>query len=175
VSDLVTKAAAFARAAHERIDQRRKYTGEPYIVHPEAVAGLVASVTDDPTMIAAAWLHDVVEDTPVTLDEIRAEFGADVATLVDDLTNVSKKTDGNRKVRKSIDRAHTAGADPKAKTVKLADVIHNLTGIVEQNPGFAHVYVQEKELLLAELEDGDPTLLKQAHGVVREVKRQVAK
>ena len=103
MSDLVQRAAEYAKAAHESIDQRRKYTNEPYIVHPQAVAETVASVTDDPSTIAAAWLHDVVEDTPITLEQINVEFGSDIAGLVADLTNPSTKADGNRKQQKEID------------------------------------------------------------------------
>ena len=65
--DLEQRALAFARRAHESIDHRRKYTDEPYIVHPIAVAELVKSVPHTPEMVAAAYLHDVVEDTPVTI------------------------------------------------------------------------------------------------------------
>ena len=78
----IERAAEFAKAAHEGIDQRRKYTNEPYIVHPQLVAEIVSSVTDDEDMICAAWLHDVVEDTPVTLEEIRNELNlADTLTV----------------------------------------------------------------------------------------------
>ena len=70
MSDLVTKAADFAKSAHESIDQRRKYTNEPYIAHPIAVAGLLDELNLDPETLVAAILHDVVEDTGVTLDEI---------------------------------------------------------------------------------------------------------
>ena len=169
--DVVTKAAAFAKAAHESIDQRRKYSNEPYIVHPQAVAETVATVTDDPATIAAAWLHDVVEDTPISIDEIKTEFGADIAGLVADLTDVSKPTDGNRNERKAIDREHTAKADVRAKTVKLADVINNLNDLVRQDPKFAVTYLAEKELLLKVLTDGNPTLFKQAEQVIAESKR----
>jgi (p)ppGpp synthase/HD superfamily hydrolase len=82
-NELERRALEFAIAAHASIDQRRKYTGEPYIVHPIAVAALVRSVPHTPEIIAAAYLHDVVEDTPVTIEEIRAEFGDEVAALVD--------------------------------------------------------------------------------------------
>lgn len=162
MSDLVTRAAEFARRAHESIDQRRKYSGEPYIVHPQAVVELVASVTDDPAILAAAWLHDVVEDTPITLDEIEAEFGEDVARLVENLTDVSKREDGNRATRVAIDRNHTAQANPRAKTVKLADVIHNISDIVEADPGYAPKYIREKEALLEVLTEGDERLYKRA-------------
>jgi len=83
-------------SAHQRIGQQRKYNNQPYDVHLHAVAKLVASVTDDPEMIAAAWLHDTVEDTPATLDDIAESFGTAVAELVESLTDVSMPSDGNR-------------------------------------------------------------------------------
>ena len=67
---MIKKARQFAQQAHAAFDQRRKYTGEPYIVHPAEVARLVASVSNDEAMICAAWLHDVVEDTEVTIAEV---------------------------------------------------------------------------------------------------------
>ena len=75
MSDLVDRARKYATEAHQRINQRRKYNNAPYDVHLSAVAKLVASVTDDEEMIAAAWLHDTVEDTRATLDDIETEFG----------------------------------------------------------------------------------------------------
>ncbi|MFP6901093.1 MAG: HD domain-containing protein, partial [Opitutales bacterium] len=132
MSDLVNRAAEFARKAHDRAGTPRKFTGEPYIVHPEAVAKIVASVTTDESTIAAAWLHDVVEDVEgVTIEEIADEFGQEVATLVKDLTNPCEKSDGDREKAAEENRRHTAQADPRAKTVKLADLIDNLTGIAE--------------------------------------------
>lgn len=140
----------------------RKYTGEPYIVHPDEVAGIVASVTDDQAMIAAAYLHDVVEDTAVSLDRVRELFGDDVAGLVEMLTDVSKPEDGNRKARKAIDRNHTASASPRAKTIKLADLISNTASIVTHDAEFAKVYLAEKRLLLDVLREGDATLYAEA-------------
>ena len=163
----IQRTAEFAKTAHESIDQRRKYTNEPYIVHPEMVAEIVASVTDDENMICAAWLHDVVEDTPVTLAEIDAEFGDDVAHLVDGLTNVSKPEDGNRETRVAIDRNHTAGTDSRTKTIKLADLIANLDGIVDQNARFARKYIAEKELLLAVLRDGHAKLVERVGEIIQ--------
>ncbi len=166
MNDLVERAKKFAAAAHESIDQRRKYTGAPYIVHPEAVSKTVESVTDDPEMIAAAWLHDVVEDTPISIEEIQEEFGATVAALVDDLTDVAEKSDGNRATRKAIYRAHTAKADPRAKTVKLADIIDNVSDIMRNNRGFARIYVREKVLLLEVLKEGNQKLYEQAQELI---------
>lgn len=75
MDELIKKARSYAKQAHEEVQQRRKYTGDPYIVHPAAVANLVSTVTSDVEMICAAWLHDVVEDTSKTLDDIEQEFG----------------------------------------------------------------------------------------------------
>lgn len=168
MSDVIDRAAQFAKSAHESIDQRRKYSGEPYIVHPAAVAGLVSSVTDDEATIAAAWLHDVVEDTPRTIADIECEFGPEIAQLVSDLTDVSRPSDGNRRKRAALDRQHTAGADPRAKTVKLADVIHNLSDIVESDPRYAPTYIAEKAQLLKVLSDGHPKLYRRAEQVIQD-------
>lgn len=164
--DLILRAKAFATRAHGSIQQIRKYSGEPYITHPEAVARIVSEVTDDPLTIAAAWLHDVVEDTPVSLEEILREFGEEVTRLVSDLTDVARPADGHRAARVAINRYHTALADPRAKTVKLADVIHNVGEMMVQNPGYAPRYAAEKRLLLEVLRDGDARLWSRAWDVV---------
>lgn len=174
MSDVVRKAADFARAAHEGIDQRRHYTNEPYIVHPQAVAEIVATVTEDESILAAAWLHDVVEDTPIESVEIAKAFGPDIARLVADLTNPSTSADGNRNRRKQIDREHTAQADARAKTIKLADLIDNLSGIAKLNPGFAKTYLKEKELQLQVLEGGLPELFERAKQIINDEKAQLS-
>src|SRR3989338_4557009 len=162
------KARLFAEAAHAGINQRRKYTGEPYINHPAAVVELVRSVPHTPEMIAAAWLHDVLEDTPAGLATIIIEFGAEVAILVNHLTDISQPSQGNRAARKAIDRAHTAKASPAAKTIKLADLIDNSRSIVARDPDFARVYIAEKALLLEVLREGDATLWAMAANLVNQ-------
>jgi len=164
--DIVEQARVFAVAAHAATGQNRKYTGEDYIHHPAAVVEIVRSVPHTPEMLAAAWLHDVVEDTGVTLDDIRAEFGDAVADLVSHLTDASKPADGNRAARKAIDREHTAQASPQAKTIKLADLIDNTRSIVAHDPDFARLYLQEKALLLEVLREGDATLWAMADKMV---------
>ena len=154
--ELVERAREYAINAHKRIDHRRKYTQHPYSVHLGTVAKLVSSVTDDPEIIAAAWLHDVVEDTPATLYDIEVEFGKGVAALVEDLTDVSKPSDGNRAIRKAIDRQHLAQASPNAKTVKLADLIDNCQDICKNDKRFARVFLEEMDPLLNVLQEGDP-------------------
>ena len=135
--------------------QDRKYSETPYISHPINVMEIVREVTDDENMLIAAVLHDVVEDTSITIDIIRREFGDDVADLVGWLTDVSKPEDGNRETRKRIDREHTAAAPSRAKTIKLADLIHNTQSITKCDPDFAVVYMKEKQLLLDVLKAGD--------------------
>ena len=158
------KAIQFATVAHG--EQKRKYTGEPYILHPLAVAEIVSQVSDSDNAIIAAILHDVIEDTAVTFPEICEEFGFIVATMVDWLTDKSRPCDGNRAARKKIDREHLAKASPVIKTIKLADLIHNSESILEHDPKFSKVYMGEKRLLLEALKEGDSTLLKQATDIV---------
>jgi hypothetical protein len=163
--DLIERAKTFATGAHQRIDHRRKYSGLSYDVHLVAVAGIVASVTDDAPTIAAAWLHDAVEDTPVTLDELQREFGDEVAALVGQLTDISLASHGNRAARKDIDRRHLAAASPRAKTVKLADLIDNCEDITKHDPRFARVFLREMEALLGVLGEGDARLLQRAQAL----------
>src|SRR5690606_24908157 len=84
---LVQKAYEFASEAHK--DQFRK-SGEPYIIHPIQVAGILADLEMDPATLMGGFLHDVVEDTSVTIAEIEAEFGSEVAMLVDGVTKLGK-------------------------------------------------------------------------------------
>jgi hypothetical protein len=162
MDDLVERAREFATTAHQRINHQRKYSKQPYHVHLEAVAKKVASVVDDPEMVAAAWLHDTVEDTPATLEDIEEYFGASVAELVEELTDVSKPSDGNRVQRKAMDRRHSAQASARSKTVKLADLIDNCKDITKHDERFARVYLVEMGALLQVLTEGDQTLFDEA-------------
>jgi (p)ppGpp synthase/HD superfamily hydrolase len=163
-TDLVARARAFAAAAHG--SQTRKYTGEPYIVHPIAVAETLAELGHPDETVAAALLHDVVEDCGVTLATIEAEFGPRVAELVEQVTDVSRPEDGKRAKRKELDRLHLAEADPEGKSIKLADLIDNTKSIVVHDPHFASVYLREMRALLPVLHGGDPRLHERAARVV---------
>lgn len=159
---LEAAARGFAAQAHGRLGQRRKYTGEPYITHPLAVAEINRTVPHDDAMLAASCLHDVIEDCGVTASEIESLFGADVAYLVIQQTKVSRPTDGNRSARAAIDRAHFAAGSARAQSIKVADVLHNVPSIVEHDPRFARTYLSEKRQLLAALTLADPTLIARA-------------
>lgn len=156
----VEKARVFATAAHAAVAQKRKYTGEDYIVHPLHVATLVAEAGGTEVQVCAALLHDVLEDTQVTEATLRTEFGNDVTNLVVWLTNVSKTTcpTANRKTRKAADRDALAKSPAEAQTIKLADLISNTSSIVQYDPDFAKTYLPEKKELLEVLTLGDRTL-----------------
>jgi len=164
--DVVERARVFATAAHAAAAQLRKYTNEPYIVHPAEVVSIVRSVPHTPAMLAAAWMHDVVEDTGVTLETVRTEFGDEVADLVGWLTDVSRPDHGNRAARKAVDRAHSAAAPAAAQTVKLADLISNTRSILQHDEKFAKTYLEEKRLLLEVMTKGDATLMAVARKTV---------
>jgi len=162
--NIVGRALDFATQAHG--DQKRKYTGEAYTVHLVEVMNLVRPVSRDDEMLAAALLHDTVEDTATTVDDIKAQFGDRVAKLVSELTDVSKPEDGNRATRKGIDRAKLAGVSADAQTIKLADLISNSKSIVKYDPSFAKVYMDEKRQLLAVLTKGNSLLRALAQDIV---------
>ncbi|RLA42026.1 MAG: bifunctional (p)ppGpp synthetase/guanosine-3',5'-bis(diphosphate) 3'-pyrophosphohydrolase [Gammaproteobacteria bacterium] len=173
MNEIIDKARDYATQAHARIDQRRKYSNQAYDVHLKKVAELVEEVTDDPHMLAAAWLHDTVEDTAATMQDIEKLFGTEVADLVADLTDVSLPGDGNRAQRKAIDREHIALASSRAKTVKLADLIDNCRDISHHDPRFAQVFMVEMEALLRVLESGDEVLLKRAHKTLMQCREKL--
>ena len=129
----IQAAFQFARKAHE--GQTRK-SGEPYIIHPVAVARIVAEELQlGPNTVIAAFLHDVVEDTPVTLDEIREQFGDEVAFLVGVVT---KKKKTNYETSKQVDNykqmLDSVHYDIRAILLKLADRIHNMRTLESMRP-----------------------------------------
>lgn len=169
---LAFRAARFAMDAHR--GQVRKYTGEPYHKHLAEVAGFVAAVSQSQAVVAAAWLHDVLEDTATSYEAIRRAFGTEVASLVSQVTDVSRPEDGNRAKRKAVDRCHLAGSSPAGATIKLADLISNSTSIVVHDRAFASVYLGEKAALLDVLGHGDPSLMALAREVLDAARRSLA-
>lgn len=161
---LISRAQRFAMDKHASICHLRKYTGVPYSMHLAAVAKSVESVENaTEAMVAAAWLHDVLEDvSSVTRNEIEAEFGSEVASLVVQLTDVSRPADGNRSARKARDRDHLAQASPEAQTIKLADLLDNASDILAFDHAFGPIFLKEMDNLLSVLNKGDLKLLTQA-------------
>ncbi len=121
-SDLALSALRFARRVH--LGQYRKQTGEQFVEHPIAVAGLLSDAGYDGPLIPAAYLHDVVEKTDVNLDEIRQRFGPSVAALVDCLSedpDIDGYSDRKRALRRGI---LESGGDPVV--VYAADRVANM-------------------------------------------------
>ena len=126
-TDLFDRAAKFAIDAHRGAERKGK--GYPYILHPMEAAGIVASISNDPELLAAAILHDTVEDTDVTLEQIRQEFGDRVVTLVYNETSHLPHNAPWRD-RKKAQADHIATAPRDSKIVAIADKLSNLRTIV---------------------------------------------
>ncbi|MDR3190712.1 MAG: bifunctional (p)ppGpp synthetase/guanosine-3',5'-bis(diphosphate) 3'-pyrophosphohydrolase [Lactobacillaceae bacterium] len=119
---------AFEYANRLHNDQKRK-SGEPYIVHPIQVAGILADLHMDPATVISGYLHDVVEDTDSTLEDVEAEFGKDVAGIVDGVSKISKieyKSDTERLAENHRKLLLAMSHDIRVIFVKLADRLHNI-------------------------------------------------
>lgn len=131
-TDLILRAVAFA--AHKHRDQRRKDKhASPYINHPIALAKVLweEGAVRDPMVIATALLHDTLEDTETSWQELRGEFGDEIADLVAEVTDVKwLKSD----VRKRLQISRAAHSTERAKLVKLADKICNLRDMAAHPP-----------------------------------------
>ena len=129
-TDLLDRAIVFAVRAHAGTERRGK--GYPYIVHPLEAVEIVATMTADQELLAAAALHDTVEDTDVTVEQIRAEFGDRIASLVADESDempagISEEDSWHSRKQAAIDRLSRATHD--AKIVALGDKLSNMRAI----------------------------------------------
>lgn len=169
MNGLIARADALAERAHRTVGQLRKYTAEPYIVHPRAVAEIVKGVRwSTPEMIAAALLHDVLEDTDISYQEVKAETNWSVAMMVRDLTDeFVRPSQGNREERKLKESERLSRCDAFVQTIKVADLIDNTKSIVAYDLEFAKVYLKEKARLLDCLYKADTRLVHQARELVR--------
>lgn len=122
----VTKAYHAAEEAHK---EQHRVSGEPYILHPLAVAQILADMKIDTTTITAALLHDVVEDTACTLEDLRQEFGREVAFLVDGVTKLSRlnyRTKEDQQLNSMRKMFLAMAKDVRVVVIKLADRLHNM-------------------------------------------------
>ena len=152
-------------------NQKRKYTGEPYVNHTVQVAKIVKNYGGDDVMVYAAVLHDVLEDTNTTKEELfnhlRQIIGSgkaiEVVKLVQELTDVFIKDDYpniNRKGRKEMEAMRLGAISPKAQTIKYADLLDNGQDIMKNDPKFGRVYLKEKEQILKHMNKGNQELYK---------------
>ena len=131
---LFDSATRFAVEAHAGTERRGK--GFPYIIHPMEAAAIVATITPDPEILAAAILHDVVEDTDCTVDELRREFGDRIAELVaseseDPMADLSEEASWHARKQAAIDRLAQAPHD--AKIVAMGDKLSNTRAIARDH------------------------------------------
>lgn len=126
---LLDKALIFAVKAHANTERRGK--GFPYIVHPMEAVAIVSTITPDQELLAAAALHDTVEDTDVTAEDIRAEFGERVASLVaaESDTPMSGPASDTWRARKQVAIDRLAAASRDAKIVAIGDKLSNMRAI----------------------------------------------
>jgi len=156
-SHAVTTALNFAQEAHK--EQFRK-SGEPYIVHPVLVASIVASITGDEAMVIAALLHDVVEDTHITIEDVQRDYGDDVAHLVEGLTKIDTIRDAQL-TPSSSDEKLVASAlsfrkmliasieDVRVLVVKLCDRLHNMLTLGALSEAKQHRIAEETLVVYA--------------------------
>jgi guanosine-3',5'-bis(diphosphate) 3'-pyrophosphohydrolase len=180
-NDILEKVKAFADQAHN--NQKRKYTNERYIVHPVRVMDIVHEYNQELPVLAAALLHDVIEDTPVGKREMGNFLGSIMEKnaalrtleLVEELTDVFVKTDYpslHRRSRKNREVERLSMSSPEAQTIKYADIIDNVGDIVKQDNDFALVYLRECKQMLQALDKGDPKLYQLALQTVDQLMRE---
>jgi (p)ppGpp synthase/HD superfamily hydrolase len=152
-------------------NQKRKYTGEPYVNHTVQVAKIVKNYGGDDIMVYSAVLHDVLEDTNTTKEElfnhlrqiIGPEKAIEVVKLVQELTDVFTKDDYpdiNRKGRKEMEAMRLGSISSKAQTIKYADLLDNGQDIMKNDPKFGKVYLREKAEILKHMNRGNQELYK---------------
>ncbi|MGE5467309.1 MAG: HD domain-containing protein [Ignavibacteria bacterium] len=166
----VLRAAHFAAHKH-KMQRRRDADATPYINHPIALAVLLANEAkiDDPVVLCAALLHDTVEDTETTFAELEAEFGAEIAEIVREVTDDTSLAKAERK-RLQVERA--ARISRRAKLVKLADKICNLRDIETAPPvGWSEQRKDEYVAWAAQVVAG----LRGVHGGLEEIFDAVVK
>ena len=171
------KVKRFAALAHG--EQKRKYSGEPYIQHPIRVMETCKLYTHDHCILASALLHDVLEDTTVT-EEVMHDFlsgimepedAAKILKLVVELTDVYTRENYpfvNRRARKAKEADRLAHVSAEAQTIKYADIIDNAASIFVHDPGFAAVFIGEGKWLLNKMDKGNAELRNQALLMVNE-------
>jgi len=140
---VVEKAYEFAAAVHR---DHKRLSGDPYITHPLAVAEILADLEQDPKTIAAALLHDVVEDGGITLSQLNEKFGDEVARMVEGATKLSQFTFTGREERQAENFRKmfvAMGEDSRIIIVKLADRLHNMRTLGDCSPEKQREYVKE--------------------------------
>lgn len=157
VPEEIKRAHSFALERHS--GQYRKFTNEPYIRHPEQVVCILAMYLGDVDLLTAAMLHDVVEDTHTTIQEVYSVFGDRVGNLVEELTTDSRQ---KRLLGKKIYMVnHINSLSEDAFTIKIADRLHNVMGLLhpKMSSDFIKWYMTETKYILDNLDRDDYSLI----------------
>lgn len=150
IKDRIHKAYSFSQEKHK--GQMRKNSGLEYFSHPKYVARIVEELIDDETLIVASLLHDTVEDTDTTIEEIETNFGGEIASIVDELTNKPEER-GNMKKKDYILLKMSKMSD-SALIVKLADRLHNVLFLESDFcDDFLRYYYRNTRFILENLEE----------------------
>ncbi len=180
--DVLTDIEEFARQAHG--DQQRKFADEPYIMHPIRVMQHCKEYTSDLPVLSAALLHDVLEDTAVTKEDLSAYLWGVMPTeeafrtlsLVVELTDVYIKKDypkWNRRKRKQAEAERMGRTSAAAQTIKYADIIDNCLDIANSSSDFMPKFLHECRILLKMMDKGNPQLREKAMATVSKFLQQV--
>lgn len=178
---ILEKVRAFAEEAHGT--QLRKYSNERYIAHPIRVMETVRDYTYDLPVLAAALLHDVLEDTAVGQRELGkfllsimdAPVAEKTLRITEELTDVYIQSDYpalNRRTRRTKEAQRLSEVSPEAQTIKYADIIDNVVDIARQDTDFALVYMRECKQLLQEINKGNSLLYHRAVQTVDDCLRE---
>lgn len=183
MEDLLKKIEQYADIAHG--EQKRKYANDRYIVHPVRVMKICREYINELPVQAAALLHDVLEDTHVTERQLHEYLAKEMSKddadktikLVVELTDVYIKDDYpklNRRERKGKETERLAQISPEAQTIKYADIMDNSREIVQHDPDFARVFLNECRHLLKKIDKGNPALYKKTISAVEEALNELA-
>ena len=167
--EMIATAQEFATKKHE--GQTRKFSGEAYINHPATVAALVQQYGGNPDQIAAAWLHDVVEDCKVKIETIQKKFGPKVSSLVGELTNPPEIDKGQKKTEYMAKKITTMSSE--GLTVKLCDRLNNVSDFDTAKPKFVQSYAPKTRFILNALEDSGRPLNSQQIKLVAEIDKAI--
>ncbi|WP_221391232.1 HD domain-containing protein [Dyadobacter sp. NIV53] len=167
----------FVKERHE--NQKRKYTGEPYYTHLLRVAEIVSQHSNDEMEIEIALCHDLLENTQCTKQELalklidigyslfpRSKVLKGVYDLTDHYTSGAYSM-YDRKKRKELEAERMCDMQPFSQTVKYAEIIDNAKSIIEHDPEFAPVYLQEVLAYIDDIDEGDPQLYSKCRKVVK--------
>ena len=171
MNDILQKTTGFAKSAHG--PQRRKFVDEPYVNHLVRVMNICSEYTNDIPTLCAALLHDVLEDTDTTKQELLDylhgildhEQSQRTMTLVEELTDIYTKKNYprlNRRQRKNKEATRLAHSESASQTIKYADIIDNSSDILNAEPDFAKLFLYECRNLLKVMIDGNAELRQRA-------------